>query len=111
MAAPPKLSPAERNKIDPTLQLWLDGKESAKDLELPVAVGKTDVVRVSVEFSDPPARTGLKRYVDLGVQPEAGESVAFGAVTRDQLAMLARDPHVAFIQPVQMKAPSTTVPR
>jgi hypothetical protein len=108
----PKLSRAERNKIDPTLQLWLDGKGKPEDLGFaPPQAGAAKGVRVSVEFSRAPAAKDIKRYATLGIDAEPNETVAFGAVTRDALVTLARDAVVLYIQPVLLKSPSSKVSR
>lgn len=110
--AGPGLSRAERNKIEPTLQLWLDGKGTREDLGFaPPAAGKGKGVRVSVEFKRAPEARTNKGYAALGIDVEAGETVAFGAVTRDALVTLARDANVSYIQPMLLKSLSSKGPR
>jgi hypothetical protein len=109
---PPKLTPQERNRLDPTLQLWFDGKSSWKALGFaPPVPEEADAVRVSVEFTAAPAAKDLKAYKAIGVNAVARETVAFGQVDRAGLAALARDARVAFVQPQYLKSPSAKQPR
>jgi hypothetical protein len=99
---------AERNKIEPALQLWLDGRGKPEDFGLASpSTGKGRGARVSVEFVSAPQSKDVKRYAALGIEVEPGETVAFGAVTRDNLASLARDVNVSYVQPSLPKAPSS----
>jgi hypothetical protein len=109
---PPRLTRAERNRLDPNLLLWLDGKSSVKDLGFaPPTPPGADAVRVSVEFTSAPAAKDLKGYKALGIAAVAGETVAFGQVDRTGLATLARDARVMFVQPQYLKSPSAKGPR
>ena len=105
MAQLAKLSRTERNKIEPRLQLWLDGKaEEIAGVPRPEPPHRP-AMRVSVRFKDPVLRVDLGRLKKLGVEAEEGSADAFGKVTRDNLAALAKEQNVMSIAPVHLLMP------
>lgn len=105
------LSRAQRNKIEPTLQLWLDRKGTPESLGLAVEPsGRRGRVRISIQLSRPAVTADRDPLSKLGVEFASGETVLFGAVSKTDLANLVRLTAVTFVQPVLTKAPSTKRP-
>ena len=101
-----KLGQAQRDKIDPHLQLWLDGVATPEELGLPPSPGGPQAARVMVEFSEPIPSADARRYRELGVERAGRSTVAGGVVSREQLVELAQDSRVVQIQPEGPVTPS-----
>jgi hypothetical protein len=94
-----KLAQAQRDKIEPRLQLWLDGVGTPEDLGFAPSPEGPHAVRVAVELSEPIPSAEARRYRDLGVERVAGFTVVQGLVSRDQLVALVQEARVVQVEP------------